>query len=78
LKLLLVLLLLRLRWWWLLLLVLLSWLLLLVLLLLLLLRVMGRIAREWRKVGGLRHVRGGGVLILHVEGGKNDVVALGK
>jgi hypothetical protein len=41
--------------------------------LLLLLLVMGRVAREGRKVGGLRHVGGGGVLVLHVEA-VNDVV----
>lgn len=45
-------------------------------LLLLLLRVVGRIARVGRKAGGLRHVGGGGVLVLHVEG-LNDVVFWG-
>jgi hypothetical protein len=44
-----------------------------VLLLRLLLLVVRRVAREGRKVGGLRHVGGGGVLVLHVEG-VNDVV----
>lgn len=44
--------------------------------LLLLLRVVGRIARVGRKAGGLRHVGGGGVLVLHVEG-LNDVVFWG-
>lgn len=44
---------------------------------LLLLLVMGRVAREGRKVGGLRHVGGGGVLVLHVEA-VNDVVVGGK
>jgi hypothetical protein len=39
----------------------------------LLLLVVRRVARERRKVGGLRHVGGGGVLVLHVEG-VNDVV----
>jgi len=38
-----------------------------VLVLRLLLLVMRRVAREGRKVGGLRHVGGGGVLVLHVE-----------
>jgi hypothetical protein len=45
--------------------------------LLLLLLVMGRVAREGRKVCGLRHVGGGGVLVLHIEA-VNDVVVGGK
>jgi hypothetical protein len=48
-----------------------------VLLLSLLLLVMGRVAREGRKAGGLRHVGGGGVLVLHVEQ-VSDVVVWGK
>jgi hypothetical protein len=49
----------------------------LLLLSLLLLLLVGRVAREGRKAGGLRHVGGGGVLVLHVEP-VSDVVVWGK
>jgi hypothetical protein len=42
----------------------------------LLLLLLMRIAREGREIGGLRHVGGGGVLILHIEDA-NDVVVWG-
>lgn len=51
-------------------------LLLLVLRMLRVLRLLMRIARERRKVGGLRHIGGGGVLVLHAEDA-NDVVVWG-
>lgn len=44
--------------------------------LLLLLLLLMRVAREGREIGGLRHVGGGGVLILHIEDA-NDVVVWG-
>ena len=43
-------------------------LLLLVLRMLRVLLLLMRIAREGREVGGLRHIGGGGVLVLHSEG----------
>lgn len=51
-------------------------LLLLLLRMLRVLRLLMRIAREGREIGGLRHIGGGGVLILHT-GYANDVVVWG-